>query len=70
MHSNRGTHYENYAIKGYFSKEFLESMGMTKVELPIFNNVTKLQPLPGPVGLAYAKRCILNDEQTRTEIDS
>lgn len=69
MHSNRETHYENFAIKGNFSKEFLESMGMTKVEFPVFNTVREIQPLPGPVGIAYAKRCILNDEQTRTEID-
>lgn len=69
MCSDRKSHYENFMIKGDFSKEFLESMGMKQIEMPLFNTVSEIQPLPGPIGLAYAEKCQKIDAQIKTGLD-
>ena len=63
-------HHEPFVMKGNFSKEFLESMGMVRIDVPLYHgHVGKIEPLPGPLSLAYFKRCQDIEEQTIKNIE-
>jgi hypothetical protein len=46
--------YDMFTIKGDFSPEFLKSIGMVPMEVPLYEGtVTTVQPMKEPVGLKY-----------------